>query len=750
MQIITDDLETALAASGVYPKSKIIMYLSNNRVYEPVVTCDNDVRKNRIVDGVYDPSMKFAVTDSNYYRTDDWARTWPTDELDNRVPWSSDTESDSGGDFSPPLEIEVTYPEPVTCNKILLTSDIFVSMITSVTIDIKIGGSYYNAVTNYDPGDYKTDIYLQTANGLTWSDIVNRTYTTEINAIRVKVNSISIPGRAQIYEIDAAIEVDVSDDVISWSVRKERDLSSTTVNPIGISSANSASISLDNSEDKYNNEYETGPYFSLLLQNTKFDIYSGFKLADTTYEYMKQGEFYVDTWSMSDNTATMEVSLRDMSKILQETEIPQMLYDKWLISDIVRDIAEKAGILKFIIDTSTLNYNDLAEHDRATIVNIDELVCVPGHNLIWTTEGQTFWDFLQQIAVIDLGVYYFDENGYFNFKIKESLTDPAYPDMVPVKTLMEDNEIQTAQWSTELLKNDFSLEYIIPELSETVALWEADDPTVLRATNTTEVVDTTETSILVVDSEDWPDEGYFKINSEIIKYSDNDRDNNRLHNCERGKLNTNPASHDPTTIVYEIREFDIDYTVGPAKNITYILTNEAYAEVISFDFSPASAKIYVLNNYNGTIIIEGAQIKKAIENLPEFFIIIGKAFKQDSTSDTKKKQNDDSIRKYGRQKLELNLQWVQSKKHAQQLLDYLIAVYSSPIIFVNANTFAVPHLQLGDMVIIDYGRLGLRNRNFHITAINLGMDSSNFTQSLTLRSKAGEQEIYEILGRAAT
>lgn len=190
----------------------------------------------------------------------------------------------------------------------------------------------------------------------------------------------------------------------------------------------------------------------------------------------------------------------------------------------------------------------------------------------------------------------------------------------------------------------------------------------------------------------------------------------------------------------EMRHYNPDWAVIPTTDISYYFTNKSM-KVVHFSYTPVGGDFYIQNTVDKLIIIEGTHVEKAVDGLPEFFGVYGKTIDQ-TDSRTLDRIDEASVRRYGRQDLELNFKWVQSQKHAKGILEFLVAAYSQPVIFVNVDTFALPHLQLGDVISLQWDRLGLDNRHFHIVEETVGMDGNGDVQNiLKLRLKIGASEV---------
>lgn len=735
---VTSSVIQALDSSSVRVKPSVVMELSNNRVNQPNVFLTGERNKQVIIDGVDTPSMKFAFTDS-IYTTDSWARVWVSDDrYDSQIPWISDTKTDSSGNFAQPVSITVNYQKAVRSNKIVLSTDPFGMGIKEVTIEIDKGSGYQVIADKIVMDDYLLELYLQSADGNNWSTIINNNHTVLIYGMRAKIYSLYTEGYAHVYELDARLESDVSEDVMSMTIVKNRDLSSQTISPVGISTANSLDLTLDNTSNKYNNENIGTIYRGMLSPNTKFEVAIGV-LTNNNYTYIRQGTFYADVWSLTDDTTKANISARDASKFLQDKQVPQLFYQGVAIGEIVRDIVERAGILDFDIDTSRLSSDIVRPSDlnRGEFTNIEDIVCIPSEHTVWTDEDKSYWEFLQEIAIADLAVFYFDDDGKFKFRVKESLTDPNHPDMGIKMKLDQDTHIISATYKSDIIKNVYTVDYFIPRLSRSRAgLWEADTPTILDATTLGGSINATDTVIPAGDISDWHDEGYFKVDNEIIKYER--RSDTAFYECIRGVLGTSPAPHSGGTIIYEVRKFEFEYAITPASDFSLLNTNEVYTDIIAEEYGPFRGTVYLLNKYPGKTIVHGTHVTKALDGVPEALILAGRAIEQEEPE--KFEYTDDiSALKFGKQELNLSIPWVQSKKHAKTLIDYLTKVYSSPVLFVNATTFLLPYLDVGDMVSLRYDRLGyFVGRSFHVVGITINYTGSDISQSLELRSRAGE------------
>lgn len=258
--------------------------------------------------------------------------------------------------------------------------------------------------------------------------------------------------------------------------------------------------------------------------------------------YTDEGVFLVDEWAISEDTTTATITGRDGSKLLQDYEMVPIAYRNQKLDRVIKDIAQRAGVVNLNIATSTLTEEELSTGVTEEQLDTDEVVEIQKGNIVWS-QNQTPWAFLQQVANADLGVFYFDDSGVLQYQSKESIAD--FDTSTPTHTLTPDDNIISGGYKTELVKNAISLTYVKPELSKTtVSLWDLTDETVLSSTSLAVQCTSGDKTIVVGDISDWQQQGYFKLDDEIIKY--NSRTDNSFDDCERGWLGTTPASHYPT------------------------------------------------------------------------------------------------------------------------------------------------------------------------------------------------------------
>lgn len=304
-----------------------------------------------------------------------------------------------------------------------------------------------------------------------------------------------------------------------------------------------------------------------------------------------------------------------------------------------------------------------------------------------------------------------------------------------VASIDDDKHLVSATVSHELPRNDITISYSIPTLSKKrVGLWQAENPTILDTTTLGGDISKHDTIIPAGDISDWYKSGWIKIEDEIIKY--NSRTDSAFTDCERGAMDTEPAPHKGGTPIREIREIDVDYSLAPATDFSILNTNEEYTEIIASEFGPFRARLMLLNTSAGKVIVQGTHVDRALEGLPEAVVLAGRAIEQPEERQIHK-VNKSAINKWGDNKLQLSVPWIQSQKHAESLADFIIAAYSNPATVIDSSTITLPHLSIGDVVRVKHQRFrGInKKRYFIVIGRSIRGSADSFDMTLKLRSR---------------
>lgn len=170
-----------------------------------------------------------------------------------------------------------------------------------------------------------------------------------IRGIRVDVKSIwSANDVARIQEVDPTYVSDISDDVVSIDGDSNRENFDSNI-PIGSASANSLTMTLNNTDATYSAFNYSGPYYGLILPDVRFEY--GLEWQGIEPRYVSQGVFWADVWQESSSSMTVEVQCRDFTKFLQETtttgEIWFDIYGADAVGNLLKELNFPAKEIKY-------------------------------------------------------------------------------------------------------------------------------------------------------------------------------------------------------------------------------------------------------------------------------------------------------------------------------------------------------------------------------------------------------------------
>lgn len=355
--------------------------------------------------------------------------------------------------------------------------------------------------------------------------------------------------------------------------------------------------------------------------------------------------------------------------------------------------------------------------------------------------GETYWDAMLKIATADLGMFYLDEYGLFQYEYRETLhQDYISRYQTSQYTLSDNTNILSGSYVNEIQTNKASVSVNNISLSgySYEAIWNAPTNESLAVTTLTSDVYINSSSLPLSSTADpqWPDSGYVKIDNEIIKYSY--IAGNSLGGIERGLFNTEPAYHISGSKVREARSYEAIYSSSPATSVKYpLITNDK----VDIDY-------YVSNSYKTNIVvslnssvdageIEMLNGKNPKTEIEDFFEIVGIPVSISSSKElisSVAAEIRDNIRKYGIKELQVDNEFIQNKKYAEIFVNHIISYYKNPIRNLSISTLAVPVLQLGDLITIEqFADLGIVDEKFWVISNAISFDGT-LQQSLSLLS----------------
>ena len=323
--------------------------------------------------------------------------------------------------------------KPALANKILIKFEKTHLIPTSSTVTITY-------LTGISPGPivvsstaYAADGALTLYwNGTTWSTTVPsepRTYAApkEIKSIRVVTSAASAERLIGITEISARWEKDLSSDLISFNIQKESSLSEDSLLPVGTITANSAQFNFakfDQSAIKVleydiEDSWATSPEDIIYLYKSAM-LFPHFKIiypqgsitsGSIKYDMVKQGTFYMDTFSVDDYGQFNIVAL-DGAKYLQEVLPVGLHLQNCPMTSVIACMLDSVGFTNY-------NFNLSAQNQDNSIPSVVSW---------WTDQEKTAWDYLQEICRDIQMNAFFDENNILQFYSRDNMYNKSQVD----------------------------------------------------------------------------------------------------------------------------------------------------------------------------------------------------------------------------------------------------------------------------------------------------------------------------------
>ena len=258
-------------------------------------------------------------------------------------------------------------------------------------------------------------------NGTAWSTTKPPTYTTTEYLKKITLTAVnSMNGKLLgVIELSPRWVVDISSDIISFTVNKETTADSDSIVPVGIITANYLSLSLfrqhgntSRSIVEYNVKDPIDSTKIYLFKNSIIEPYVN--IGDGTLsEKITQGVFYTNSWTLSEfGEATVDAT--DAAKILQDTMCPQLLVQDSPVTSVIKRILDSVGF-------STYNINIKMTDGKVDDDSIPSL-------LYWWCDGdKTVWEVLQELCRDIQMNAFVNEYNVLNFYSRNVIYDASAP-----------------------------------------------------------------------------------------------------------------------------------------------------------------------------------------------------------------------------------------------------------------------------------------------------------------------------------
>jgi hypothetical protein len=472
------------------------------------ITKPNRPKKSGIVKAV----VGQATVAQNRYDSPPAARYYTVDPDDEYKYWQSPESSGA----STPFDIANCAPQvlyvqedgttlrTVKTNKIQFTIENTYAQPDAYTVQIKTstGGSWTTVSTNPSiPSTGRVELWY---NGTNWTTTPNYANVIDVHAVRLVVTSMNKQAYFNLIELGLCLELDVTADVVNWSdnfTMAEDDF----ITPLGTISSNTASLTLFDDANTYDNDNASSILYGLLDKGV---IFRGFMKYGS--DLVQEFEMYSDIWSASEDSTV--VNLIDESTFFMSTKPRPVLYRNIPVQEAVWRVCDIIGFN---------NYNVTAMPDTPHS-NID---------IFWTDGEKTAWEIFQELSRATQTAIYFDSYGVLQVKTRDaafnSTATPVYSfirDSVPggqpsnVVSLTDDNEYQANKVLVNWHPSGFSeqRDNIIPF----EVVWEPDGTVLLRSSDLAKNLLVGGTTLVLPTKvgKAWPWNGMCNIEGEWISF----------------------------------------------------------------------------------------------------------------------------------------------------------------------------------------------------------------------------------------
>lgn len=771
MKARSAEFDAAFNADSMHVKGKLVIEFGSNRHNDGQVTSASSTKvARRGIDSVRNDttkfwapedafnnlnhnSMKWLVCDqgAQVNKSDDGTgyRAIDVEDIDITYErgWWSAVRSDGAGNFASDEWIQSEFfeedgvtPFGRSINKFTVYFTEGYSNVKSFTLQYKTSS---NSWVNVAP------MYTTTTNEY---EVEFNTEDITIYGLKVLIHSTHGGNQfARVSEFQGYWIKDVSDYLISADVTEVREEYESSV-PVGTMVANTLNIELDNTEQLFNTNNVDSIYTSYIGADNRvefsigIDVNQGF--GTPNYEYLQMGEFWTDDWANDGSSMTASFSARDRSKFLQDDTL------HW--GRVWKD------------QTVKLAFTDILLHEGMHLsrIMIDEsdLDKIP---IMYLGDQTQIWSFFGELAFANQGVFGFDHNGDFYYHSYKRLYEAPYNSSV--MSLNWDNRIIDGRLNTSVYTNKVKVTITPYELDSErlVSLWRPPSPTILSWAKLGADISASATTITVqqaprqessnLTDNGWPNKGGLLflpeivngevVGGELIRYAT--RTDSQFEGCERGYLSTPPTEWSAGQYIGEARYWEIDYDKSPAEDVRWPFVTaidsiekldgeQAQAHIIHFSKNAFNAEFAIGNivDYYTWLMGVGQTLRDIddveFESEVDFATAIaGVAAVADVggeqiTEETEvTASNQDFIRRYGKNELEVKNDWIQTKEHGERLAKAIIDEFSEPRQVIEFEVIPHPALVAPDRITItNYPQLSIQNTDFHIIGATYTYDGS--------------------------
>jgi hypothetical protein len=441
---VSDEFKAAVLADTRQFVPRVRIWIADNRtrgyrlkVTPSVSDFESCFPDDRLFNGKTAAVEKWALARDDCYPADD---LYPI-EQGWEGGWLGDCLSDSDGYLDPALEITLEFESAEMVNSLELYGDEWLGYPVDFT------WYRWNAETSA-----WVEILDVTGNdSAVWSYTVSAYWMS--TKFKVVIQRISRANdHPALIEVQVALYDDISDDVISFEVIRERYYREQGTLPIGNSAAAELLLVLQNVGAKYDRFSPSNIYYNNMLPNQQIQVELGLVL-DSGVEYCPIGTFYTVSWEMGFQEPTVRIRALDKSRQLLRTYYYSLVLQGYTIGELVEELAQAAGL----------------GADKISIGDTEWAI-----PYAWFGEASV-WEELRELAIGEGGFVYFDEAGTLIFENRDYLVEHS---TTSVATLTDENCIVDILDSVDESRLCTVVRVEIPQLIEGTeeTIWQLQEP----------------------------------------------------------------------------------------------------------------------------------------------------------------------------------------------------------------------------------------------------------------------------------
>lgn len=728
-------------------------------------------------------TMKWLVLDAgatlNEFADGTGHRCPHIDDGEYERGWWSNAKTNGSGVFASPEWVESVFFEPDQttpfvrrCNKIVLYLTEGYPNMKEVTVQYKdASGVWINVATNYTLGANEYSV--------TWNFDVD----ILISGLRVYINKTQEPDDwARLNELNAFWVQDLSEFVISADTTITREEFEQTV-PVGTTASNTFNVRLDNTEGLFNQDNNNSNFAPYIGENNRVEWFLGVDInggvGSSLFEYIQMGEFWTDDWESSSSDTTASFNCRDFSKFLMDDTVQWGRY--WKNTDtqtVFRELLLYMGLSldRIVIDPVNMRQFPIVfMHQISPWQLMGELAFADqgmfGFNFDGSFEYQSYnrlnmAPFTTPVLNMSSDDFIIDGHLVTKLYINDVVvkSSPYNLEHVAVGTLWSPPHNTVLTWA-RLASGISATDTTIPVIaadnqvtgSLTDNLWEETGYLFFPTTTNT---GTFATNIISPTTIEYVPK-FTVTGGELVKYSS--RSTTAFLGCERGFLQTSAQPWLAGHYIGEADIFNLEFDNAPALSVKwpYVTAIDALphedgegifqAYIISFEHDAFSGKLIISNlaEYFTNLQGEGlslrdyrrlnANLALATTTRSWATAVAGLVATQNASNQVVNLQTDpeafnkDFIRRYGRNKIQIDNQWIQTRAHAQNIADIIIDEYKTPRAVIDLNVLVSPALETPDRIkITSFPQMSIVDTDYHIIQMTYAYDGALAT-SMTVR-----------------